>query len=170
MLKKVSFKNKLKLEKIRIKGGESLWLGGIFRIDLLSSIQLDLILYIPDTFSIFKMSAEKSHDFFLKNFLNKMTPVYDADIHNNTFRRAQIVEKIERFNMQDFEIDLHGFGFIGVSSPIHFKDMVMKLDVYLHEKGKISVRKAMIDKVPAMKLNKKKQHKMFRIMDTPRSF
>jgi hypothetical protein len=170
MLKKASFKNKIRLEKIRIKGGESLWLGGIFRIDLLSSIQLDLILYIPDTFSIFKMSAEKSHEFYIKNFLNKITPVYDAELQNNTFRRAQIVEKIERFNMQDFEIDLHGFGFIGISSPKQFKNMVMKLDVYLHEKGKISVRKALVDRVPAMKLNKKKQPKMFRIMDTPRSF
>lgn len=80
MLKLASFKNTTKIHKIRLKFEDSIWLGGLFRVDLLSDIQLDLLIYIPDTFSIHRMSSEKANQFYLNNFLNKLSPVYDPDI------------------------------------------------------------------------------------------
>ena len=64
-----------------MKFKESIWLGGLFRIDLLSDVQFDLLIYVPDTFSVHKMESDKANGFFLNNFLNKLSPVYDPNIH-----------------------------------------------------------------------------------------
>lgn len=80
MLKLASFKNVTKLRRVRLKFGESVWLGGLFRLDLLSDVQIDLLIFVPDTFSVHRMVAEKANQFYLNNFLNKLSPVYDPDI------------------------------------------------------------------------------------------
>lgn len=80
MLKLSSFKNVTKMRRVRLKLGDSVWLGGLFRLDLLSDIQLDLLVYIPDTFSIHRMASDKANQYYLNNFLNKLSPVYDPDI------------------------------------------------------------------------------------------
>jgi hypothetical protein len=80
MLKLASFKNVTKLHRIKLKFEEAIWLGGMFRLDLLSDIQVDLLIYVPDTFSIHRMRADKANQFYLNNFMNKLSPVYDPDI------------------------------------------------------------------------------------------
>jgi hypothetical protein len=85
MLKLASFKNVTKLRRIRLKFNESLWLGGLFRIDLLSDVQLDLLVYVPDTFSVHKMVSDKANQFYLNNYLGKLSPVYDPDINVGFF-------------------------------------------------------------------------------------
>jgi ribosome biogenesis GTPase A len=80
MLKLASFKNVTKMRRIRLKFNESIWLGGLFRLDLLSDVQLDLLIYVPDTFSVHKMTSEKANQFYLNNFLTKLSPVYDPEI------------------------------------------------------------------------------------------
>ena len=78
----------------------------------------------------------------------------------------QFIETADKDGMQDFELDLYGFGFLGFSVPKHFKDKLIKIDLYLHEYGKASIRPALVAKPPSL-TNKGRRGNSYRKVGLP---
>ena len=79
----------------------------------------------------------------------------------------QFVEQVNKEGIQDFEIDLHGFGFLGFVIADRYKHKLIKLDLYLHEFGKASIRTALVTKVPKVQRNQEKKPITYRNVPLP---
>lgn len=79
----------------------------------------------------------------------------------------QFVEQVDEGGMQRFEIDLHGFGFLGFFIPGRYQGRLIKLDLYLNEFGKASLRNSLVDKYPKLQRNHKKKPVSFKNVPLP---
>jgi hypothetical protein len=79
----------------------------------------------------------------------------------------QFVEHVEQGGLQKFEIDLFGFGFLGLVIPDMYKGKLIKIDLYLHQHGKASIRNALVDKIPKVQRNENKKPITFRNVSLP---
>jgi 30S ribosome assembly GTPase len=70
--------------------GNSLWLGGLCRIDYLEGSEVDLIVYVSPDVSVHRTLIQKSNEFYVKHHGSLLKPTYSSDVAAVDFDRVDM--------------------------------------------------------------------------------
>lgn len=113
---------KIKPVSMSILPNESVWIGGLAKLDMLEGKFKFLTIFTSSFVTIYKGKTEKSDKLFEKQAGKNLKPTL-SDIKSTVFKSYTIEIECDKFNKSSKDIAIHGLGWISItgSGPCKFE-------------------------------------------------
>ena len=99
---------------VNCKAGASIWFGALARLDFLSGDPKDLAFFVAPHVTIHRTQILKSSEVYEKHAGTLLRPTYHDEPGDVEFDIHEITLKCSSFGLINYDIVMHGIGWIGV--------------------------------------------------------
>lgn len=111
---------------LNIRQSQSVWLGALCRLDMLSGSEKYFTFYVPQTVAVHRTTFELADRVYRKQAGNILRPAYNDDPDSIEFTKHSIQLDCTDFELANYDIAIEGLGWFSVQG-VGFVDLFLHL-------------------------------------------